>query len=281
MMPPINYGHSGANQLGDRPIHPGTYAIRQSTLRSLVAELGGQVAKNGFKWIFVVNGHGAPTHNIAINEACDFVSETFHVTMLHVTGLFRGDAAIQSNGQQIDAKYFSAAELSSFGMDVHAGVGETSGMLTVRPDLVRSNYKTRAVFTVRREHRDVARRGGSRLTVNHELDASPLDERHLFVRMRVHRGDHAQGGHDVQLPGSLNVTPAMMRPARTFLPMSTFSSRFEAAAPAVKWSPGSRCTSANGMNWSGCFAETGAAISARSQPFASRALTVTLASRGT
>ncbi len=142
MMPPINYGQSGANQLGDRPIHPGTYGIRQSTLRALVADLGGQIAQNGFKWIFVMNGHGAPTHNVAINEACDFVSETFRVTMLHLTGLFRGDAAIQSKGQQINAKYFSAAELSSFGMDVHAGVSETSGMLAVRPDLVRSNYKT-------------------------------------------------------------------------------------------------------------------------------------------
>ena len=35
MMPAVNYGHGGANLLGDRPIHPGTYAIRQSTLRSL------------------------------------------------------------------------------------------------------------------------------------------------------------------------------------------------------------------------------------------------------
>ena len=142
MMPPINYGHSGANQLGDKFVHPGTYAIRQSTMRSLVADVGGQVAQNGFKWIFVLNGHGAPTHNIAINEACDFVSETFRVTMLHVTGLFRADTAIQSNGQRINAKHFSASDLSSFGMDVHAGVGETSGMLAVRPDLVRSNYKS-------------------------------------------------------------------------------------------------------------------------------------------
>jgi creatinine amidohydrolase/Fe(II)-dependent formamide hydrolase-like protein len=142
MMPPINYGQSGANQLGDMLVHPATYGIRQSTLRSLVADLGGQIAQNGFKWIFVMNGHGAPTHNIAINEACDFVSETFRVTMLHLTGLFRADAAIQSSGERINAKYFSAAELSSFGMDVHAGVGETSGMLAVRPDLVRSSYKT-------------------------------------------------------------------------------------------------------------------------------------------
>jgi creatinine amidohydrolase len=142
MMPPINYGHSGANVLGGMLVHPGTYGIRQSTLRSLVADVGSQVAQNGFKWIFVTNGHGAPTHNIAINEACDFVSETFRVTMLHLTGLFRADAAIQESGRRIEAKHFSAADISSFGMDVHAGVGETSGILAVRPDLVRRNYRT-------------------------------------------------------------------------------------------------------------------------------------------
>jgi creatinine amidohydrolase len=110
-------------------------------VRSLVADVGAQVAQNGFKWIFVLNGHGAPTHNIAINEACDFVSATFRVTMLHLTGLFRADPAIQPSGARINARFFSAAEISSFGLDVHAGVGETSGMLAVRPDLVRSNYK--------------------------------------------------------------------------------------------------------------------------------------------
>jgi len=142
MMPAVNYGQSGANRLGDMAIHPGTYAIRQSTLRSLVADLGGQIAQNGFKWIFVMNGHGAPTHNIAVNEACDFVSEAYRVTMLHLTGLFRADAAIQSSGEKINAKTFSVADLSSFGMDVHAGVGETSGILAIRPDLVRPNYRT-------------------------------------------------------------------------------------------------------------------------------------------
>jgi len=141
MMPPLNYGHSGANQLGGVTVHPGTYAIRQSTLRSLIADVGAEVAQNGFKWIFVVNGHGAPNHNIAINEACDFVSETFRVTMLHLTALFRADAAIQLTGARIKARHYSTTEIASFGMDVHAGVDETSGMLAVRPDLVGSNYK--------------------------------------------------------------------------------------------------------------------------------------------
>ena len=141
LMPPVNYGNSGANHIGRVFVHPGTYEIRRSTLRSLIADIGGQAAQNGFKWIFVLNGHGGPGHNISINEACDFVSETFGVTMLHVTTLFRADPALQLRGQKIAAQHFSAAELSSFGMDVHAGVGETSGMLAVRPDLVRPVYK--------------------------------------------------------------------------------------------------------------------------------------------
>ena len=142
MMPAVNYGQSGANRLGDQRHHPGTYSIRQTTLRSLIADIGAQLAENGFKWIFVTNGHGAPTHNIALNEACDFVSETYGVTMLHLTALFRADPAIQAIGDKITATHYSAAEIASFGMDVHAGLGETAGMLAVRPDLVRPTYKT-------------------------------------------------------------------------------------------------------------------------------------------
>jgi hypothetical protein len=42
-----------------------------------VADVGAQIAQNGFKWIFVLNGHAAPTHNIAINEACDLSPRRF------------------------------------------------------------------------------------------------------------------------------------------------------------------------------------------------------------
>ena len=138
----VPYGHSGANRLGDLPIHPGTYALRQSTFRSLLADIGAQLAQNGFEWIFVLNGHGAPSHGIATNEACDFVSERFGVTMLDVTALFRADPQIQSRGAQMNATFFSAAQIASFGMDVHAGVAETAGILAVRPDLVRPDYRT-------------------------------------------------------------------------------------------------------------------------------------------
>ena len=142
MMPEIAYGHSGANNLGDLPIHPGTYALRQATFRSLLADIGAQLAQNGFKWIFVLNGHGAPSHGVAADEACDFVSERFGVTMLDVTALFRADPQMQARGAQLSSMFFSQAQIASFGLDVHAGVGETAGMLAVRPDLVRPDYRT-------------------------------------------------------------------------------------------------------------------------------------------
>jgi creatinine amidohydrolase len=160
MMPAINYGTSGVNQVGNVAVHPGTYAIRQATLRSVVADIGGQLAQNRFKWVFVMNGHGAPTHHAAVNEACDFVSENFNVTMLNVSGLFTADPAIQAKGEQLAAKHFSAADLSSFGRDPHAGVSETSGLLAIRPDLVRSSYRSLPGYRAenRTEMRDIASR---------------------------------------------------------------------------------------------------------------------------
>jgi creatinine amidohydrolase len=141
MMPTMHYGEAGANLLGGHLVHPGTYGIRQSTLRALVADVGAQVARNRFKWVFVLTGHAAPPHSIAINEACDFVSETFGVTMLHVSGIFRADETMQANGRTAALRHYSPSELSSFGLDVHAGVSETSGMLALRPDLVHGGYK--------------------------------------------------------------------------------------------------------------------------------------------
>ncbi|MEO6391784.1 MAG: creatininase family protein [Pyrinomonadaceae bacterium] len=142
LMPAINYGEGGANEIGNIQVHPGTYGIRQSTLRSIVADVGGQLAQNKFKWIFVIHGHGAPTHNIAISEACDFVSETFKITMLNLQSMASADAAMAAKAQQIAAKYYSPAELASFGMDIHAGLSETSGVMAIQPKLVNEVYKT-------------------------------------------------------------------------------------------------------------------------------------------
>lgn len=146
LMPAVNYGEGGANEIGGILTHPGTYGIRQTTLRALIADIGGQIAQNGFRWLFVASGHGAPAHNLAIDEATDFVSETFGVSMLPVTTIFRTDAAIQARLAAIQARHFPEADRTRWGLDVHAGVAETSALLALRPDLVDSGYQALAPY---------------------------------------------------------------------------------------------------------------------------------------
>ena len=109
MMPPIHYGHSGANRIGEMPVHPKD--LRHPSVDIAIAARGPRSAARAerLRMDFVLNGHGAPAHNIATNEACDFVSERFGVKMLHVTGLFRADPQTQARGAQMNAGFFSAA----------------------------------------------------------------------------------------------------------------------------------------------------------------------------
>jgi creatinine amidohydrolase/Fe(II)-dependent formamide hydrolase-like protein len=138
----LPYGEGGANEIGNIQVHPGTYRIRHTTLRAAVADIGGQLAENRFKWLFVLHGHGAPTHNIAISDACDFVSETFRVTMLNVTSTQWADPAAAAEGEKIFKKHYAPAEREAIGLDIHAGTRETSGMLALAPRHVRKVYRS-------------------------------------------------------------------------------------------------------------------------------------------
>jgi creatinine amidohydrolase/Fe(II)-dependent formamide hydrolase-like protein len=112
-------------------------------LRAFVADLGDQIAQNHFKWILVLSHHGAPPHQEAINQACDFVAEADHMTMVNLTALVNEDP--EANilfEEKIQPKYYSDADLKSFGVEIHAGKDETSVILAEQPAAVRSMYRT-------------------------------------------------------------------------------------------------------------------------------------------
>ncbi|MDQ3748145.1 MAG: creatininase family protein [Acidobacteriota bacterium] len=142
LMPTINYSNGGANEIGDVLTHPGTYGIRQTTLRSIVADVGAQIAQNGFKWIFVIHAHGSPNHNLAISDACDFISQEFKTTMLNLDGLATEDSANSDKSRKAKERYFTAEERELIGWDIHAGTKETSVLLAVKPELVNKNFRS-------------------------------------------------------------------------------------------------------------------------------------------
>jgi creatinine amidohydrolase/Fe(II)-dependent formamide hydrolase-like protein len=135
MFPPVPLGVGGANILGGKPHFPGTYAVRESTLRAVFVDLAVSLGEQGFRWVFIVDSHGEPHHHRALDQAGDYFRAVYGGRMVNFAGL----APVL-----YDAGDLRAARSQGFrdedGFAPHAGAGEQSNLLFVRPDLVRPGY---------------------------------------------------------------------------------------------------------------------------------------------
>ena len=123
----------------------GTVSVRQRVVRDALVDYGGSLARAGFRYIFIANGHGGPGHLTALEEASAIVSRRHHVTMAS----FSGHLAWQFlRGRYLEkiatalGRPLSDDERQAFADDAHGGWWETSLMLLLRPDLVDPSYRT-------------------------------------------------------------------------------------------------------------------------------------------
>jgi creatinine amidohydrolase len=142
VFPQIPLGASGSNELGGHFVFAGTYAIRPATLRAVFMDLATELGEQGFRWIFVVNVHGAPLHNRALDEASDFFRDTYGGRMVHLWGLV---PVLGGWGRALQT--LSDAEKKEEGVSLHAGMDETSLLLYLQPELVAPTYKVALVVT--------------------------------------------------------------------------------------------------------------------------------------
>jgi len=126
--PMIPLGSGGANEIGERWNFPGSYTVRPATLRAVYMDLATSLGDQGFLWIFVVNPHGSPKHNVVLDQAGDYFRDTFGGHMVHVTGVLTRNAPLDSIAGQ--------ALASEDGFTVHAGLAEHAQVMALRPDLV-------------------------------------------------------------------------------------------------------------------------------------------------
>jgi creatinine amidohydrolase/Fe(II)-dependent formamide hydrolase-like protein len=131
LFPTIPLGTGGANGLGGKYVFPGTYAVRTSTLRAVFMDLATEFGEQGFKWIFVVNGHGASNHNRALHQAGDYFRDTYGGRMVHIFGL-----TVPGDPEPPDPHPLTEAEQKEEGLSIHGGAFQTSAILFLRPDLV-------------------------------------------------------------------------------------------------------------------------------------------------
>ena len=86
VFPLIPLGAGGANELGGKYVFSGTYAVRFETLRAIFMDLATELGEQGFRTIFVMHIHGAPNHNKALNQACDYFHDTYNGDMVNLFG---------------------------------------------------------------------------------------------------------------------------------------------------------------------------------------------------
>jgi len=124
---------------------PGTISVRQRAIRDVLVDYGGSLARAGFRYILVANGHAGPTHLVALEEAAAIVSRRHRVTMASFTGHLAWEFL---RGRYLDrvetalGRPLTDAERQAFAEDAHGGLWETSVMLMLRPDLVDGSYRT-------------------------------------------------------------------------------------------------------------------------------------------
>lgn len=122
----------------------GTISVRQRVLRDTLVDYGRSLARGGFRFIFVANGHGGPGHLTALEEASAIVSRRYDITMASLTGhiaweFFRGRYLPKIEAQL--GRALTDEERRAFAEDAHGGWWETSLMLMLRPDLVDESYR--------------------------------------------------------------------------------------------------------------------------------------------
>ncbi len=135
VFPVIPLGSGGANEVGRKYTFPGTYAVRPATLRAVYMDLAAELGEQGFRWVFLMSGHGAPSHSRALFDVCDFYRDVYGFTMVHLCGLVP-----PVEWTQDALRLWSDEARRENGIGVHADMVETSMMLYLRPAAVRSAY---------------------------------------------------------------------------------------------------------------------------------------------
>jgi len=123
----------------------GTITVRQRVVRDALVDYGDSLARSGFRFILVTNGHGGPGHLTALEEAAAVVTRRHGVTMASLTGHLVWEFL---RGRYVSAietelgRTLTTSERDALADDAHGGWWETSLMLLLRPELVDESYRT-------------------------------------------------------------------------------------------------------------------------------------------
>lgn len=143
VMPSLPIGSGAPEDFAPRTRNFGSLPLRPETKRAVLMDLVSGLGDAGFRWIFAVDIHGPYVNKRMTDQVASYFDDIYGGTMVNLTGVVHPDPVAQS-------PRYSERDANEDGLAIHAGLGETSWMLHVRPDLVRSDHVTATAVTVKR-----------------------------------------------------------------------------------------------------------------------------------
>lgn len=124
---------------------PGSLRTDNGTIYKIARDIGESLAGWGFRFIFIVSGHGSPKDIVALESAAKKVSGKFKIEMHNLSGAmaarFLGGEFIERISAGL-SKPLDDSEKKLLKKDIHGGWWETSMMLLLKPDLVDPVFTT-------------------------------------------------------------------------------------------------------------------------------------------
>jgi creatinine amidohydrolase len=119
-------------QINEARQQPGTFALPSRVIYDLLEATCDEIARNGFKKIIILNGHGGNPEFIRFFMQ-SFLNKRHNYAIYFYTG---------ENNDEEYAKKYREMHKSDMKTDQHAGESETSVLLYYRPDLMRMDRAT-------------------------------------------------------------------------------------------------------------------------------------------
>ncbi|HLY68426.1 MAG TPA: creatininase family protein, partial [Puia sp.] len=113
-------------QINEARHQPGTFALPERVVWDLLEATCDEIARNGFKKILIINGHGGNPELIRY-----FIQTRLEKRREYAVYFF------EAHSDSAYAKKMNALHKSNPAGDQHAGERETSSLLYLRPDLVK------------------------------------------------------------------------------------------------------------------------------------------------
>jgi creatinine amidohydrolase len=135
MLPVVPLGSGAFDRRAGRTGFSGSLSVRASTVQAVFTDLADDLGQQGFRYMFVVNGHSDANHDRALDLAGDVFSASYRGFMVHLLGR-RG---CQAEGlEPPPITMLSASAMTADADSPHGGVNETARIWWLRPDLVDS-----------------------------------------------------------------------------------------------------------------------------------------------